>query len=152
MCDMDSRSLWHVAHYIDLTKVNKFCHLKIYFFSSKDRDSFKWETLEILQYIDKSGSKLTIWTNSKTQTYLHMRASRCHYEKHSENKLISFNKKQFFSSNFFSIAVQQKLLSSSSSSSSCRAAGTDIPDPISPLLPIIHRLWKVFRVTSRILT
>ena len=29
----------------------------------------------------------------------------------------------------------------SSSSSSCRAASTDIPDPLSPLLPIIHRLW-----------
>ena len=38
------------------------------------------------------------------------------------------------------------------SSSSCHAASTDIPDPLSPLLPIIHRLWKVFRVTSRIIT
>ena len=37
-------------------------------------------------------------------------------------------------------------------SSSCRAASTDIPDPLSPLLPIIHRLWQVFRATSRILT
>ena len=36
-------------------------------------------------------------------------------------------------------------------SSSCRAASTDIPDPLSPLLPIIHRLWQVFRVTSRVL-
>ena len=27
-----------------------------------------------------------------------------------------------------------------SSSSSCRAASTDIPDPLSPLLPIIHPL------------
>ena len=40
----------------------------------------------------------------------------------------------------------------SSSSSSCRAASTDITDPLSPLLPIIHRLWLVFRTTSRILT
>ena len=39
-----------------------------------------------------------------------------------------------------------------SSSSSCRATSTDIPDPLSPLLPIIHRFWQVFRVTSRILT
>ena len=37
-------------------------------------------------------------------------------------------------------------------SSSCRAASTDIPDPLSPLLPIVHRLWQVFRTTSRILT
>ena len=41
--------------------------------------------------------------------------------------------------------------SSSSSSSSCRAASTDIPDPLSPLLPIVHRLWQIFRATSRIL-
>ena len=38
------------------------------------------------------------------------------------------------------------------SSSSCRAASTDIPDPLSPHLPIIHRLWQVFRVTSCSLT
>ena len=42
--------------------------------------------------------------------------------------------------------------SSSSSSSSCRAASTDIPDPLSPLLPIIHRLRQVFWVTSCVLT
>ena len=37
-------------------------------------------------------------------------------------------------------------------SSSCCAASMDIPDPLSPLLPIIHRLWQVFRVTSCVLT
>ena len=42
--------------------------------------------------------------------------------------------------------------SSSSSSSSYHAASTDIPDPLTPLLPIIHRFWQVFRATSRILT
>ena len=41
---------------------------------------------------------------------------------------------------------------SSLSSSSCRAACTDIPDPLLPLLPIVHHLWQVFRATSRILT
>ena len=39
----------------------------------------------------------------------------------------------------------------SSSSSSCTAS-TDIPDPLSPLFPIVHHLWQVFRVTSLILT
>ena len=39
-----------------------------------------------------------------------------------------------------------------SSSLSCRAASTDIPDPLLPLLSIIHRLWQVFRATSHILT
>ena len=38
------------------------------------------------------------------------------------------------------------------SSSSCRAASTDIPDPLSPLLPIIHRVRQVFRVASCVLT
>ena len=42
--------------------------------------------------------------------------------------------------------------SSLSSSSSCRAASADIPDPLSPFLPIIHRLRQVFRVTSCVLT
>ena len=30
----------------------------------------------------------------------------------------------------------------SSSSSSCRAARPDIPDPLSPIFPIVHRLWQ----------
>ena len=38
-----------------------------------------------------------------------------------------------------------------SSSSSCHATSLDIPDPLSPLFPIVHRLWQVFRATSRIL-
>ena len=38
-----------------------------------------------------------------------------------------------------------------SSSSSC-AASMDIPNPLSPFLPTVHRLWQVFRATSRILT
>ena len=46
----------------------------------------------------------------------------------------------------------QHQITSSSSSSSCRAASTDTPDPLSPLLPIVHHLWPVFRATSRILT
>ena len=35
-----------------------------------------------------------------------------------------------------------------SSSSSYRTASTDIPDPLSPLLLILHRLWQVFRATA----
>ena len=42
-------------------------------------------------------------------------------------------------------ASQDQFLSGISSSSSCRAASTDIPDPLLPLLPIVHRLWQVFR-------
>ena len=36
--------------------------------------------------------------------------------------------------------------------SSCRATSMNIPDPLSPLLPIVHRPQQVFRATSRILT
>ena len=39
----------------------------------------------------------------------------------------------------------------SSSSSSCRGISTDIPDPLSPPLPNIHRFRLVLRATSRIL-
>ena len=35
---------------------------------------------------------------------------------------------------------------------SCCAGSTDIPDPLSPLLPIFHHPRQVFRTTSRILT
>ena len=38
---------------------------------------------------------------------------------------------------------------SHSSSSSCRAISADIPDPLSPHLPIVHCFWQVFRVTYR---
>ena len=39
-----------------------------------------------------------------------------------------------------------------SSSSSCRATSTDIPDPLSPLHPIVHHFWQVLRATPQILT
>ena len=47
---------------------------------------------------------------------------------------------------------QPRLGFGSISSSSCRAGSKDIPDPLSPLLPIVHRPRQVFRTTSRILT
>ena len=37
-------------------------------------------------------------------------------------------------------------------SSSCCTISTDIPDPFSPPLPIIHCFWQVLRNTPRILT
>ena len=45
-----------------------------------------------------------------------------------------------------------QVLYQDSSSSSCRAASTDIAYPLSPLLLIVHRLWQIFRSTTRILT
>ena len=39
---------------------------------------------------------------------------------------------------------------SSSSSSSCRAISADIPDALSPPLPIVHVFRPVFSVISRI--
>ena len=52
----------------------------------------------------------------------------------------------------FQVTTDRKWKKTSSSSSSCRTASTDIPNPLLPLLPIIHRLWQVFRATSYILT
>ena len=48
--------------------------------------------------------------------------------------------------------VKKQAVNLISSSSPCRAASTDIHDPLPSLLSIVHRLWQVFRVTSRILT
>ena len=39
-----------------------------------------------------------------------------------------------------------------SSSSSYRATSTDIPDPLSPLLPVVHHFYQVLSGTSRMLT
>ena len=39
-----------------------------------------------------------------------------------------------------------------SSSSSCGVTSTNIPDPLSPPLPIVHRFWQILRSTSRILS
>ena len=41
--------------------------------------------------------------------------------------------------------TMQYIYISSSSSSSCRAGSTDIPDPLSPLFPIVHCPRQVFR-------
>ena len=58
----------------------------------------------------------------------------------------------FYSHGYYSHCLLLLLIAPFLSSlSSCRAASTDISDPLSPLLPIVHRLWQVFRVTSRIL-
>ena len=53
--------------------------------------------------------------------------------------------------NIFFMKIMVRNNYSSSSSSSYRATSTDIPDTLSPLLPIIHRFWQVFRATSLIL-
>ena len=45
-----------------------------------------------------------------------------------------------------------RVLSSSSSSSSSHAANTDLPDPLSPPVSIVHRFWEVFQATSCIST
>ena len=53
------------------------------------------------------------------------------------------------SMNLFSLTVD---IIPPPSSSSCRAARTDIPDPLSPLFPIVHRPRQIFWTTSRIFT
>ena len=80
------------------------------------------------------------------------------------SKMFVSNKKLYFKVWFFLIellylSVIIHLLSHliscipiKSSSSSCRAACADIPDRLSPFLPIIHRLRQVFRITTRVLT
>ena len=50
----------------------------------------------------------------------------------------------------FSDLVWLKQSSSSSSSSSCRVISTDISDPLSPHLTIVHCFQQVIKATSRI--
>ena len=40
---------------------------------------------------------------------------------------------------FGKLCISTNFLINLKSSSSCRAGSTDIPDPLSPLLPIVHR-------------
>ena len=74
------------------------------------------------------------------------------HTKHMELMFQQTNKKWSYISDALENSINRFKSSLSSSSSSCRAASTDIPDPLSPLLPIVHRLWQVFSATSRILT
>ena len=76
-----------------------------------------------------------------------------------KNQIVNTNIHTFNSPNLppklkigYIIAKVCVCVSSSSSSSSCRAGSRDIHDPLSPLFPIVHRLWQVFWTTSRILT
>ena len=57
-----------------------------------------------------------------------------------------------FGMSFFDRTVWPFLGIFSSSSSSCRAGSMDIPDPLLPLFPIVHRIRQVFWTTSRIIT
>ena len=50
------------------------------------------------------------------------------------------------------MCLQNGFIQIYTSSSSCRAASTDIPDPLLPLLPIVHRFREVFNATTPILT
>ena len=69
---------------------------------------------------------------------------------------VNFQQTWTFSSNYRTASCLVQLCMphrwTSSSSSSYRTGSTDIPDPLSPLLPIVHRPRQVFRTTSRILT
>ena len=67
--------------------------------------------------------------------------------KHNINHRYKYALNNFFLENTFTISiilfhVEIKM----------NIIGTDIPDPLSPLLPIVHHFWQVFRATSRILT
>ena len=56
---------------------------------------------------------------------------------------------RLFNAKFIFIQIISSILNNPTS---CCGASTDIPDLLSPLLPIVHRYWQVFRATSRILT
>ena len=89
----------------------------------------------------------TLWTSSK---YEQVRPILPHiYTRFGYFISIKINLKLPFSINF---VLQLAFLFNKISSSSCRAISTDIPNPLSPPLPIIHGIRQVHRATSRIYT
>ena len=65
------------------------------------------------------------------------------FVKESNSKVKNLLRRKVVVSIFSILSDSFPLFTSISSSSSCRAASTDIPDHLSPLLPIIHRLRQV---------
>ena len=51
----------------------------------------------------------------------------------------------------YSAALTNRVTMQSSSSSFCRAISADIPGPLSPPLPLVHRIRQVLRIAPRIL-
>ena len=100
---------------------------------------------------NKKDSLINCTTNIKKDRTYTLIVERFEGNKHllpgGVNKNIKVSKKKYF---HFLHTFNLDYISSSSSS--CRAASTDIPDPLSSLLPIVHRLWQVFKATSCILT
>ena len=79
----------------------------------------------------KANSSQTYVQIYKYSTGIALKTTRVHTHTHTHTFFL------FFSPFSFSLYI-------SSSSSSCRAASTDIPGPLSPLFPNVHRLWQVF--------
>ena len=89
--------------------------------------------------VRKMGSR---WPYSSLPYFVIIAKSFLHLKKYDET----------FSNETLRRCTNNFLCQISSSSSSCRASSTDIPDPLTPPLPIVHRFWQVLRATSRILS
>ena len=109
--------------------------------------------LAFVGHKDWDASLLLLWPHWRFFSMQILRQTSIHYQYHDILFLVCYGSiyvlvciqcLYYFLLQMLSVQVtgQFYLKSSSSSSSSswCRAASTDIPDHLSPLLPIIHRL------------
>ena len=119
--------------------------LNLYFMSINDRPlhpKFILSTSYTSSFITIAYKLYNVNTNQITIKINH----------HNPTTIIHTSQTDHLPSQFYDNSLLFSYNHHHASSSSCRAASTDIPDPLSPHLPIIHRLWLVLRVTSRIIT
>ena len=136
--------MYNICIYIYIRYI--FIYINIYIYI------YIYEYIYIYIFINISNSHTHIYIYIYIYIYLYRTA-----HKYRLNNIFIKSKFTFKTKipKIFIISKRIFLLSnwlSSSSSSSCRAASTDIPDHLPPLLPIVYWLWQVFRATSHILT
>ena len=93
------------------------------------KSSWRWNKTRMKYYISKS--KLSVWFIQLSIYFYHT---------------VRFTTNLSFQYIYIYIYIYTYI------SSSCHDTSTDIPDPLSPLLPIAHRIWQVLRATFRIPT
>ena len=126
-----ARKIWNHRFFFYLVIFNYCCHSPV----------TGWPTTSVL-------SRLTQGSTGHSFTLCLLKAFfsfffRCFFLFLLSQKICSL----FFFFNFNFLYTSQL-----HSSSSCHAGSTDIPDSLSPLFPIVHRLRQVFRRTSCIRT
>ena len=110
------------------------------YITSRTRESQEVGTLEMNQYI-------TFRVRKKKRIWLVGYYRKFHSQVNKEGLFLLY-----WRQNNSPVKSPIKSLWHFLSSSCCRAISTDIPDPLSPPLPIVYRFRQVLRATPRTLT